>query len=112
MNTEDLTPRQRSNARAYRKRRDRLKAEGLCLNCGRQPPRPNRTLCMQCAVGHSQVSRYNYRRKSLMHVCQRCKALLPDGYEFVTCPKCRELNRQYQAAKYAKIRKGGGTNDL
>lgn len=51
--------------RSMEKRRARFKAEGLCIQCGRRPPKPFRTLCEICLTKQVAASkRYLAKKKA------------------------------------------------
>lgn len=65
---EKLTPEQQKaeSKRAVenkRKRKERRKAEGVCVECGKRPPKEGRIRCEICLRKHRERMRDYYRRK-------------------------------------------------
>lgn len=70
-----MTDEQRERARAavrkcLRKRRARLQANGLCVDCGRR--QAARVLCTECAARHAERGRARRIRLKLAGLCARC----------------------------------------
>ena len=45
---------------SLKKRRARLREQGICVDCGHEPMRPDRVLCVHCAKNHSRRSNNRY----------------------------------------------------
>lgn len=103
-----------------RETRARRKAAGLCVDCGRMPSRPGRTLCVRCALIHSKAkaelwrTNEEYRRKcnerqaasraaaAAEGRCIRCGA--PTDGVHLTCCECRA---ELADRRVAKMQDGG-----
>lgn len=103
-NSDARTSRQVAKAEYYKRRKAQFRELGLCLDCGRNPARPNRTTCEVCAARHRAVSKLKYMERLQQHICQRCRCELPEGYYYVTCPECREQNRVYLTEYNKRVR--------
>lgn len=58
MTPEELRECRRANSRA---RYSRLKAEGLCIKCGREPAAPGHTMCEACMAWKREDNRARYK---------------------------------------------------
>ncbi len=67
-------------AASQKARRDRARAEGLCIQCCREPARPGIVRCARCAAMASSYITTNYVGGSAAHVvkasefCVECQA--------------------------------------
>lgn len=101
---------QLNSARACRLRRKadyqtaylhQRKADGVCVDCGKVPPRPGSVRCEACAA-RKRVLR---REKIAKGLCPRCSRPSQDGR--VTCPDCLAKGRT-RADKRRKERRQAG----
>ena len=46
----------------HKQRYERLKAEGMCIRCGKVPARPDRTTCAECAKRLSDLQKHKRQR--------------------------------------------------
>lgn len=84
-----------------KRRQQERKKSGLCIICGKRPPRPNRVMCQQCAdnIGQEKyVEKKNMRRKKLVDswiasgLCRTCGKQVAPGRKF--CKKHLESARE------------------
>lgn len=67
------------------------KAKGLCVKCGKVPPRENRVMCAECAEKerkYENESRAFCRSVGICPVCQKNKLFGDER----NCPECRAKN--------------------
>ena len=92
--------------------REKRLAEGLCTRCGKAPPKGSWQICEQCAQKQREAVKRVQDARRAAHRCVQCGGSLldaegripvretEDGYrELVTCEKCRERGRKYDAKK-------------
>ena len=84
----------------------KLKAAGLCVECGKLPAAENSVHCeksreMHRAKNNLYRARYYYERVE-SHKCVDCGAKLPPEYFYVRCSKCHEKNKKKQKEYYAR----------
>ena len=103
-------------------RYDRLKAERRCVRCGEQDELTlqGRSVCDVCRkkllayskkhyqkqgkteeyrAMYRKVRRERYHKWARNHQCVHCGAKLPEEYYYVSCPKCRQYQAEYQKRK-------------
>lgn len=71
------------------------KAQGLCVRCGKIPPRPNRATCEQCGArmaAYQKQQREKYRRLDLCRSCGK----RPPKEGLKTCQQCIDYCRNYR----------------
>lgn len=78
-----------SNPAAFKARRERLKATGLCVNC-RKPA--TQTLCDKCREERSTKRKAKYGSRKRTKRCPRCVNPVDSGEVF--CPTCRKVSRE------------------
>ena len=71
------------------------KENGICVRCGKNPARPNRTRCEKCA--EIETTRVKEDRAALikMGICPRCRKNPIVGYERM-CEECRKKFNDYK----------------
>ena len=71
------------------------KENGICVRCGKNPARPNRTRCEKCA--EIETTRVKEDRAALikMGICPRCRKNPIVGYERM-CEECRKKFYEYK----------------
>lgn len=86
-------------------RRDRLKAEGVCIDCGRHPavpgPRGGRMRCETCRIKQQEsVLRYRKRRRreepGKCAICFKRPATPGPRGGTTACDVCRERSRDWK----------------
>jgi len=136
-----LPRRDQERATAYeRERRHRQDAErrkaGLCPECGKAPPAPDRTVCAPCGEKRRATARDRYargkaegklyggrkvetrrrigRERSAKRLAARLAAGLctscgkrPSAEDGTTCEPCREARRAFERERYAERRAAG-----
>ena len=75
-------------------RHAKLKAAGLCVECGEIPSVPGRAMCELCRIDNLDRVRAIKRERVECQLCIRCGAELPDDF-YQTCEKCRYINSVY-----------------
>ena len=99
-----------SDRAAMRRRRKRLIAAGLCLGCGKVPPRPGHRLCADCAQKATAraMRRFNRRKAPCvaLGICTRCgtRQSMP-GVQI--CGLCSERGTSYKASLRAHYQAEG-----
>ena len=87
-------------------RYQRLKAAGLCVECGKLPAAENSVHCEKCREMHRTVNRVYrmrlYYRRQENPECVFCGVKLPPEYFYVRCSKCREKNKKKQKEYYER----------
>jgi hypothetical protein len=71
-------------------------ANGLCTRCGKQPPRPERKTCQQCAQAAQERSAALRARRIAAGRCVTCNR--PAGRQ----TRCRKCRRSYRAGGNAR----------
>lgn len=81
-----------------KERKERLKEQGMCINCAKQPAEPNKTMCAICA--EKQRGYTTERRKWLIEhgICANCGQQDAEPHKRL-CFECAEKNRK-RAEKY------------
>ncbi len=94
----------KSYAQLAKERRENLKQQGLCINCGKQPPQINKVKCLSCLEAARQSCRkYNQTNPKAKEVKRRWKAN-PQSQA-----KNRETRKRWRLElKYKVIRSFGG----
>lgn len=98
-------------------RYNRLKAAGLCVRCGKVPPKDGRVLCAQCAQKNKERARSNYflrmrecnwqnkryAERKEKGICVRCGKAPAEDMRAL-CTECLAYTREYQRKRNAKLR--------
>ena len=85
-----------------KERRERLKEQGLCYECGRVPARPGKLQCADCA----KRSNASFRRNREKGLCERCGKVPPrDGR--LTCAECAKTQNEVRRRANQKRKKCG-----
>lgn len=88
------------DAERVKANREYLLSRGRCPGCGgARPVVPNGKMCFQCMERNNASHRRLAKSRREQGVCTRCGGPLADD-GCITCPKCREYNRQYLARKH------------
>lgn len=78
-------------------RYQRLKAAGLCVECGKLPAAENSVHCEKCREKHRTVNRFYrmrlYYKRQENHECVYCGVKLPPDRYYVSCEKCLERDK-------------------
>lgn len=84
-------------------RRTARKRQGVCVWCGKKPPRKNQKLCEVCGDQGKLNSKARRKRLLIDQLCTKCeiREALPDG---TRCTVCREEHRLYSTQRYYRIR--------
>ena len=92
----------------YRGTRARRQAEGVCCDCGEEPPKPNRTRCERCTESHSARQRERARLRKA-EAAKRCRERRREAglctdcgepkqqAERIRCDACLNRNREWEA---------------
>lgn len=76
----------------------RLKANNLCVVCGKVPPIPGRVHCEACAEENRRKGEFTRRPRRARGVCLYCgKEKVNEGHSI--CPPCMERQRNLMAAR-------------
>ena len=62
----------RADRAGDRRRRRARRDEGLCSNCGRNPPEDGRTVCERCREARRAIDRRRYAARRAAGACVRC----------------------------------------
>lgn len=95
---------QNENSRMHRERR---RAEGRCLYCGKPLDHEGRVACTKCTrkkVAARRSVRLERQANGLCVVCGKTRASV--GY--ITCAACRERSKEANRRSRAKMRKKRG----
>lgn len=95
---EQREMKKRSQHKWYKKNYEARKVAGLCVACGKEKARPNRTMCGPCAAAQNRRKLEAYYRKtggmprSLLDGVERCAVCgkAPPAHGSKTCEKCYE----------------------
>lgn len=84
-----------------KKRYEQMRAERRCVSCGDQDERTlsGGCVCAICAAKRSISIKRMFDQRRESRVCRLCKALLPDGYDQIYCPACKQSRKEYYKAK-------------
>ena len=130
----DIEKRRTNDLARFHRRNEARRAAGLCLNCGKIPPAPERTLCEPCAEKRraadrartarlraegkprrdpAQAKRYERERSRRQHAerrdagtCTKC-GRAPARPERTTCEPCAERHRARDRVRHAKAKAEG-----
>ena len=87
-------------------RYQRLKAAGLCVECGKLPAAENSVYCEKCREMHRTVNRMYrvrlYYKRQENHECVCCGVKLPTDHFYVSCEKCLERDKAYLKEYHAR----------
>lgn len=87
-------------------RYDRLKAEGICCDCGKRKAEPNRTRCAQCLVKNNRSAKKtqgkSQRITGYCWLCNKRPTTQGTGLCEVCLPRARERIKKAQTAAEAK----------
>lgn len=98
-------------------RYNRLKDAGLCVRCGKVPPKDGRVMCAECAQKNREAARANQyqrmreydgmRKRYAKHreagICVRC-GKAPAAENRALCPECLIYMREYERKRNEKLR--------
>ena len=130
----DILKRRTNDLARFHRRNEARRSAGLCLNCGKVPPAPERTLCQPCAETRraadrarsarlraegkprrdsDNAKRYERERSRRLHadrkaagICTKC-GRAPAPPERTTCEPCAEQHRARDRARHAKAKAEG-----
>ena len=88
------------HARNQRARVARLKAAGLCIQCG-EPRAPGRLLCPPHLKVSTDYSHARYRELRRKRMCVDCAVKLPEGWDKMRCHADLVARRQQTRDKRA-----------
>lgn len=88
--SKSLTRKEKGAIRSKRNRK-RCLSKGVCTICWKgRIEKEGSVLCESC-----KDRRRKYQVEKIQtNKCTRCPAILPEGYRFVKCPKCREIDTE------------------
>lgn len=95
-----------------RKRHAERKANGLCINCGKQPPVQNRVACKDCRATQGTAKSRLIKERKALGLCYRCGKHAPEN-GFKICSQCSaDWRKHYHAneckKRYRHVRKAYG----
>lgn len=95
-------PRKKNNPETLRRRKERLKRLGLCINCAARPA-GRRNLCTRCLDLANAACRALYRKRKASSLCPKCRLPLPSNKS--QCAKClqRQIDRARLRRKETKL---------
>jgi hypothetical protein len=87
-----------SNAEYLRERRARLKAQGLCIRCGKRPAEAGKTRCRECADREQAKENKRKGRITVKEVLKECQP----GYHCLKCSlkDCLCPHSKFRGATY------------
>ena len=110
MACHDLEARRARDLERYHRRTAERISQGLCPQCGKAPPAPERSVCEPCAGKKRPADRERYHRHTAERIsqglCPRCGKQLPAPGR-TTCAPCGEKRNTASRARDARLRAAG-----
>ena len=94
------------NLEVSQARRERLKAAGLCKQCGKFAAVPKRGLCEACLAYQCRHQQTRRQQAKQLGRCCRCYAVLDKPTQSY-CPTCIAATLGYRKKRYAERRQAG-----
>ena len=96
----------RRNTIWSRKRRERLRGEGLCDRCGKVPPTDGSYQCVPCREKSRAAARASMRSRLSRRRCYECLKPLSED-DGVRCPRCVVRHRERMVRTRDRAREAG-----
>lgn len=81
--------------------------KGLCMACGKRPPREGFKMCEECAAKQRVASAATRAKKRAAHQCMKCGELMAPDWFYCICQKCKDENTRLYLLRVARRRAAG-----
>ena len=86
-------------------KREKLKAQGICIRCEKNPSVFGRTCCQECLDRDNERAMQSYRKRQSQNICVNCgKAQIVHG---AFCQTCYEGDQKWRLEYEAKLKSLG-----
>jgi hypothetical protein len=83
-------------AESQKKRREKAKADGICVMCCCRPARQGMVTCRECSMRSASYTTKRRKEYMAQGMCLRCGKRPPMMY-YKVCKECHDAAREYRA---------------